>query len=315
MELVLTILTVQNMRVASVRAARRKLVKLFRKPKSKFYWYDFTVRGSRYRGSTQETRSVRALQVASLKLASVMERTDPLPRNPAVLQMFAARFLEWVDNSRLEEKTRKFYRNGWRLLKATSVAVLRIDQITDDRAEQLRFPGSAANANCALRTLRRMLHKAEEWKVIDHAPKIKMMKEHGRHLRLDDDAEKKLIAGAMACSWRQRTRELFHDIVILMRDTGMRNERELFRMRRRVFEILQHRCSARHKVGLPKELVLYCARHDYGTRVLMRTGNLAAVMRTMGHRDVKTAMHYQHPELEIVRAALDYRPPTTEAAA
>ncbi len=38
----------------------------------------------------------------------------------------------------------------------------------------------------------------------------------------------------------------------------------------------------------------------------MRTGNLAAVMKTMGHRDVKTAMHYQHPELEIVRAALDY---------
>jgi hypothetical protein len=40
----------------------------------------------------------------------------------------------------------------------------------------------------------------------------------------------------------------------------------------------------------------------------MRTGNLATVMRTMGHRDVKTAMHYQHPELEIVRAALDYNP-------
>ena len=47
-------------------------------------------------------------------------------------------------------------------------------------------------------------------------------------------------------------------------------------------------------------------RHDYGTRVLMRTGNLAAVMKTMGHRDVKTAMHYQHPELDVVRAALDY---------
>jgi hypothetical protein len=39
-----------------------------------------------------------------------------------------------------------------------------------------------------------MLHKAEEWKVIGHAPKIKVMKEHGRHLRLDADAEKKLIA-------------------------------------------------------------------------------------------------------------------------
>jgi len=26
-------------------------------------------------------------------------------------------------------------------------------------------------------------------------------------------------------------------------------------------------------------------------------------------------MHYQHPELEIVRAALDYRPPSSESAA
>lgn len=52
--------------------------------------------------------------------------------------------------------------------------------------------------------------------------------------------------------------------------------------------------------------MLYCARHDYGTRILARTGNLAAVMKTMGHRDVKTAMHYQHPEPEIVGAALDY---------
>src|ERR1700739_3052930 len=74
-----------------------------------------------------------------------------------------------------------------------------------------------------------------------------------------------------------------------------------------------HLCSidrlfreARQQAGLPRERVLYCARHDYGTRVLMRTGNLAAVMKTMGHRDVKTAMHYQHPELDVVRAALDY---------
>ena len=45
-------------------------MRLFKKTNSRFYWYDFTVRGCRYRGSTQETKSVRALQVASLKLAS-----------------------------------------------------------------------------------------------------------------------------------------------------------------------------------------------------------------------------------------------------
>jgi hypothetical protein len=55
--------------------------------------------------------------------------------------------------------------------------MLRVDQITGDCAQQLKFPASAANANCALRTLRRMLHKAEEWNVIAHAAKIKMMKE------------------------------------------------------------------------------------------------------------------------------------------
>ncbi|MGA9544955.1 MAG: hypothetical protein WBQ85_15380 [Candidatus Sulfotelmatobacter sp.] len=32
---------------------------------------------------------------------------------------------------------------------------------------------------------------------------------------------------------------------------------------------------------------------------------MAAAMRTMGHKDVKPAMQYQHPELEIVRAGLD----------
>jgi len=56
----------------------------------------------------------------------------------------------------------------------------------------------------------------------------------------------------------------------------------------------------------PKELVLHCARHECGTRGLRRTWNLAAVMKTMGHRDVKTARHDQHPQLETVRPALDY---------
>src|SRR3984957_9477912 len=66
------------------------------------------------------------------------------------------------------------------------------------------------------------------------------------------------------------------------------------------------RCATKKESKwLPEDLVLYCGRHDYGTRILKRTGNLAAVMRTMGHRDVKTAMQYQHPELKIVPAALD----------
>jgi len=237
---------------------------------------------------------------------------------------------------------------------------MRLDHITKDDVEGLSFSGSASNANCALRTLRRMLHKAEEWNLVGRVPKFKLRREHGRRLRLDDDAEQKLLVAAESCNWKRRSFELFRDIIILARDTGMRNRRELYRVRMenldwqnriifvpdsktaygrrmipmsdRVYEVLRIRASgksegwlfpskqsqcghltdvtkqfrmARAKVGLPEELVLYCSRHDYGTRVLTNTGNLAAVMETMGHKDVKTAMQYQHPELEIVRAALN----------
>jgi len=335
-------------------------VKLFKKQKSQFYWYDFTVRGQRYRGSTNETKAARASKIAGLKLARVVENTDPLPKKAPVLSEFSRRFLEWLDNVTLEEKTKTYYRDGWRLLQTTTIGGMRLDQVTRDVAEMLKFSGSASNANCALRTLRRMLHKGEEWKLIRNAPKLKLKKEHGRSLRLDDEAEKKLLAGATACNWRKRSLQLFQDIVILMRDTGMRNERELYRMRienmdwenrvifvpdskteegrrrvpmsNRALDILKARSGtrrkgwvfpskragsahlttmakrfreARRKAELPEDLVLYCGRHDYGTRILQRTGNLAAVMRTMGHRDVKTAMQYQHPELEIVRSALE----------
>ncbi|HEY8670254.1 MAG TPA: tyrosine-type recombinase/integrase [Terriglobales bacterium] len=120
--------------------------------------------------------------------------------------------------------------------------------------------------------------------------------------------------------------------VIFVPDSKTEEGRRRVPMSNRVFDVLKQRCEgrregwvfpseraesahlttmakrfreARVKAGLPEDLVLYCGRHDYGTRILKRTGNLAAVMRTMGQKDVKTAMQYQHPELEIVRAALD----------
>jgi hypothetical protein len=45
------------------------------------------------------------MKIASLKLASVIENTDPLPS----FSDFAERFLAWVDTARLEEMTRKSY--------------------------------------------------------------------------------------------------------------------------------------------------------------------------------------------------------------
>ena len=329
-------------------------MKLFKKRKSKFYWYDFTVGGRRYRGSTQETKAARAGKIAGLKLAAALQGRDPLDRRAPTLREFSSRFLEWVKTARLEFDTQRYYRNGWRLLKETPIAGMKINHITADDAEALRFPGSPANANNALRTLRRMLSKGKEWKLLWNVPEFKLFKEEGRSLRLDEEAERKLLPVAA---------QPLRDIVILMRDTGMRNVRELYRMRienidwnnrmifnpnsktvkgrrfipmsDRVLDVLMVRCAgrkegwvfpsvrkgkhigaafmnrqwikARRTAGLPEDLVLYCARHDFGTYVLSRTGNLKAVMDAMGHSDVKIAMTYQHPGLEIVRDAINSR--------
>jgi integrase len=270
----------------------------------------------------------------------------------------------------LEQKTKTYYKDGWKLLSATPLTGMRLDLITNDQVETLSFPGSAANTNCALRNLRRMLHRAEDWKLIRRAPKLKLEKEYGRLLTLDEETERKLIASAAASNCKKDIFERFRDVVILMRDTGMRNERELYRVRlenldwkdrtifvpdskteegrrtvpmsERVYILLRARCGdrktgwlfpakrsktghlttlaerfreAREKAGISPDMVLYCGRHDYGTRMMERTGNLKAVMKVMGHRDVKTAMKYQHPELEIVRAALDEGSKNREASA
>ena len=65
--------------------------------------------------------------------------------------------------------------------------------------------------------------------------------------------------------------------------------------------------EARVKAGLPEDLVLYCGRMITAPGFLKENRNLAAVMRTMGHKDVKTAMQYQHPEMESVRVIINDR--------
>jgi len=115
-------------------------VELFRKNKSKYYWYDFTVRGERYRGSTKETNETRAQKAAALKLAATIRGSDPLDRKPPMLREYSKDFLQWVETGRLEADSRRYYRNGWRLLEQTKIAGMRMDQITKDEVEKLELP-------------------------------------------------------------------------------------------------------------------------------------------------------------------------------
>jgi len=59
--------------------------------------------------------------------------------------------------------------------------------------------------------------------------------------------------------------------------------------------------------GLPAELVLYSARHTFGTEFMESTKDLKLTMKTMGHVGVKTAMRYQHPETVQVGEVINKR--------
>jgi len=123
--------------------------------------------------------------------------------------------------------------------------------------------------------------------MIGHAPKIKMMKGHGPHLRLDDEAERKLLEGAQARTWRRRTFELFRDIVILMRDTGMRNQRELYRMR--------------------IENLDWENRRDFRPRQQDRRGATTCSDESSRRRDFACTVRYEERELGVPIQACRYR--------
>jgi hypothetical protein len=89
-----------------------------------------------------------------------------------------------------------------------------------------------------------------------------------------DEAERKLTMGGLACNWRPRTRDLFRDIVILMRDTGMRNERELFRMRIENLD-WQHR-------------VIFCARQQNRRRTTTGSDERASLRNSADQVRCKT---------------------------
>ncbi|WP_158750361.1 site-specific integrase [Acidobacterium sp. S8] len=65
--------------------------------------------------------------------------------------------------------------------------------------------------------------------------------------------------------------------------------------------------KARKDAGLPKELVLYSARHSFATDLLDRTGNLKLVMDVLGHESVTTTQKYLHPALKNVADVVNQR--------
>jgi len=126
-------------------------------------------------------------------------------------------------------------RVGWQLLESTSIAGMKLDHITADHA--LTIEGSsAANTDNALRTLRRMLKKAQEWQLLSTVPIVKLVEEQGREELIEPWMEQRLLAvtgGSRLTGKGRKSRvgwEPFRTVLLIMLDSGLRPG-EIFRMR------------------------------------------------------------------------------------
>ena len=208
------------------------------------YWYRFRWNGSKqYRGSCKTSIFAEARKVESLMLARLLEnKRPPGSRKIPTLAEFSGRFFQWMDSLPTDrppkEGTRKYYHVGWKLLEKTTMAGRRVDHIERDDISALAVGSSPANTNNALRTLRRMLKRGQEWGLIHTVPKIRLVEEPGREIMLEPWMEANLLAVMEI----ERTPSSKHspqsanygwqplrDVLLIMLDTGMRPA-EVFRM-------------------------------------------------------------------------------------
>lgn len=196
---------------------------LYRQEGSKYWTADFTISGRRIRKSTKQTTKAKAMEVAAEFIRQAQRDEMPIRQGPAprLREFVEERFLPYLKASTLDQNTKRYYQTGWRLLSETKAASWRLDSIVPAEVDMLSFSHSGANANCALRTLRRILSLGRDWGVVQNVPRISLRKERERSAVFDADMENQLLAVAP---------QPLKDVFIICHDTGMRPD-EIIRMR------------------------------------------------------------------------------------
>lgn len=197
---------------------------LWKRKDSPLWYYDFSVDGIRYRGSCRTAKKTQAKDYEAERMAEA-RKLGPYglrSRKPISLKELSKRFFALVEASQLAENTKRDYEYGWSLLEKTELIRKQVRAITaDDALLALASVESPYAANSALRTLRRILHKAKEWDCIGTVPVITLRKAPGRTGVYDAASEAALLAHAS---------QPLRDVLLILIDTGARPF-EVMRMR------------------------------------------------------------------------------------
>ncbi len=198
-------------------------MELYKQDGSKFWTADFVVNGRRYRKSTKQTTKAKAMETAMGFYRQAQRNQTPVRKGQMMrLSEFATeKFLPFIKDSSLAVNSKNYYQSGWRMLKSTHVADLRLDSITTAVADTLKFNGTGSNQNCALRTLRRMLSLAQEYGILESVPKVKLRRENQRTAVWDTKMEEAFLKVAP---------QPLKDVFLICHDSGMRPD-EVMRLK------------------------------------------------------------------------------------
>ena len=195
------------------------------------YWYKFMWKGELVRESTKQgndkvARQMEAAHRTSLAKGEVgIRKKEPAP----TLGKFCEdRITPWAEAATCRKTWVDYYRPGLRCIQSYKpVADLRLDQITSEHAAdfaawRLSQGLQVSSVNSSLQVLRRVLHLASEWGLLDRSPLIRLLpgERHREHVVTPEEEERYLAAAP----------QLLASVAVALVDTGMRPD-ECFRLR------------------------------------------------------------------------------------
>jgi len=195
------------------------------------YWYKFMWQGRLVRESTKQgndkvARQMEAAHRTSLAKGEVGIRDKK--QAPTLAEFADKRFAPWAKSATCSKTWLDYYRPGLRVISNYKpLASLRLNEITSEHASDFAARRQSqglqvSSVNSSLQVLRRILHVAADWGVIEKPPKVKLLpgERHREHV-VSQEEEARYLASAP---------EPLASIATVLADSGMRPD-ECYRLR------------------------------------------------------------------------------------
>jgi hypothetical protein len=174
--------------------------------RGKIYWYKFMWQGKLIRESTKQKNDKVARQMEAAHHTSLAKGEVGIREKkpaPFLKEFLKDDFLPFAKMKRaLKPLTYRYYKQGTDMLLKSAMTGLRLDELTDQHAQGFAAKYSSMSAsgiNRGLRTLRRALNLAYQWKKLERAVKVGLAEgEHQRDRVLTDQESDAYISRSPA---------------------------------------------------------------------------------------------------------------------